>query len=113
MKRQLVEKDVELRQQRQTILTLYDLMGSPDKPDKKRKPGKYGSATYHDPYVSTEDILKKMIHKTSENYSQNKIYEQEIHDINAQKSKDSEKLLIELKSSSKAEINSLEAKLIE
>ena len=63
MKRQLVEKDVELRQQRQTILTLYELMGSPDKPDKKRKPGKYGSATYVDPYVSTDDILKKMIHK--------------------------------------------------
>ena len=59
----IAEKDNQLRQQRETILTLYKLMGSPDKPDKKMKKGKFGATTYEDPYVSTDDILKKMIEK--------------------------------------------------
>ena len=65
----LNKKDKELREIHQQVRKLYELMGSPEKPEKVMKRGKHGTTTFHEAPVSTEGLIKKMMVKYKEDTS--------------------------------------------
>ena len=53
--------DRELDNIKRTVTILYEKMGSPYKPDKITKHGKFGAESYHDVPLSLDAMLDKML----------------------------------------------------
>ena len=55
------QHDRERRDIERKVTKLYEKMGSPHKPEKITKHGKFGAVSYHDAPLSVEEMLEKML----------------------------------------------------